>query len=379
MKATTSKMRITIMFLAALLMLSQLASTAAGVHGGYSLSQRPVSMISPFGRRRRYGRRRRRYNNYNRGPSHPTSVDVYDYSKHFLDDKNWMMDKKIRVWDPQYAIRRRPNQRTWSGRLFMANIVCYAIQTFNPKFTTWGMKLSERILAGKDLYRLITPVFLHGGLYHLMTNSYSLNNVGPMNEQAFGSGRFLASYLVAGASGNLLSAINSPNPALGASGAVFGVMASLLVFLGRNGWVMGEQGEYYQNAVTQTLLINLVMGAMNPMVDNWGHIGGAIGGAAMSWYFGPRLYIAEVPMSEGVGRIIVDKPIVRLPRSIESLPTNVSTATDRMMRRMKVWAHISDLPDKPWRKNRGKQIDYRRRKQNTPQRSIKPILPPDNE
>ena len=41
-----------------------------------------------------------------------------------------------------------------------------------------------------------------------MSNMFSLNNVGPMTEQAFGSGRFLASYLIAGASGNLLSAIN---------------------------------------------------------------------------------------------------------------------------------------------------------------------------
>ena len=44
--------------------------------------------------------------------------------------------------------------------------------------------------------------------FSLFTNMYSLNNVGPMTEQLFGPGRFLASYLVAGASGNLLSAMN---------------------------------------------------------------------------------------------------------------------------------------------------------------------------
>ncbi|VEU33449.1 unnamed protein product [Pseudo-nitzschia multistriata] len=209
---------------------------------------------------------------------------------------------------------------------------------------------------------------------------FSLNNVGPMTEQAYGSGRFLASYLVAGASGNLLSAIKSPNPALGASGAVFGVMASLLVFLGRNDWVMGSQGEAYRSAVTQTLLINLVMGAVNPMVDNWGHIGGAIGGATMAWYFGPRLYIAEVPLPEGVGRVIVDKPLVRLPYFIESIPTKVSKGVRRLTRRIKIWGHIADLPDKPWRKNRQHQhhkIDYKRRQQIAPNRSIKPMLPSD--
>ena len=90
---------------------------------------------------------------------------MYDYSKHFLDDKYWMTDKKIRIWDPQFNMRKRANQRSWSGRLAFANIACYAIQSFNPSFTQWGVKLSERIMAGKDLYRLITPVFLHGGLY----------------------------------------------------------------------------------------------------------------------------------------------------------------------------------------------------------------------
>mmetsp|Transcript_79563 Transcript_79563/g.161207 ORF Transcript_79563/g.161207 Transcript_79563/m.161207 type:complete len:394 (+) Transcript_79563:178-1359(+) len=354
------------------------ATAASGKNcGGRSmLPQRPVAMMSPFGRRR-YGRRRRRYSQQRR-PQHPSSAAMYDYSKHFLDDKYWMTDKKIRIWDPQFNMRKRANQRSWSGRLAFANIACYAIQSFNPSFTQWGVKLSERIMAGKDLYRLITPVFLHGGLYHLFTNMYSLSNVGPMTEQMFGPGRFLATYLVSGASGNLLSAMKSPNPALGASGAVFGVMSSFYVFLARNDWVMGAQGEAYSSAITQTLLINLVLGAVNPMVDNWGHIGGAIGGAAMSWYFGPRLYIAELPIPDvGLRKVIVDKPLVRLPAPIESIPTKVNKGIGRLTRRLKIWGHIADLPDKPWRRkpNHGPQIDYRRRQQMAPNRSIKPKLP----
>lgn len=90
--------------------------------------------------------------------------------------------------------------------------------------TELGIKLSDKILAGQELYRLITPVFLHGGLVHLFTNLYSLNNVGPDVEKLFGPGRFLATYLVSGITGNLFSALQSPNPSLGASGAVFGIM-----------------------------------------------------------------------------------------------------------------------------------------------------------
>lgn len=377
----TMKTRMAVVLLAVMCALianfSPMAMAEAGSIGGYStLRQRPMSMMSPFGRRRYGSRRRRRYNTQRR-PSHPTSTAMYDYSKHFLDDKYWMTDKKIRIWDPQFNARKRANQGSWVGRLALANVVCYAIQSYNPSFTQWGVKLSERILAGKDLYRLITPVFLHGGLYHLFTNMYSLNNVGPMTERVFGPGRFLATYLVAGASGNLLSAINSPNPALGASGAVFGVMASLYVFLGRNDWVMGEQGEAYQSAITQTLLINLVMGAVNPMVDNWGHIGGAIGGCFMSWYFGPRLYIAELPIPDvGIQKVIVDKPIIRLHPSVESIPTKISKGVGRITRRMKIWGYVANLPDKPWRtKQKRDNIDYRQRQQTAPKQSIKPRLP----
>ena len=99
----------------------------------------------------------------------------------------------------------------------------------------------------------------------------------------------------------------------------------------------------------------------------------------MSWYFGPRLYIAELPIPDvGSQRVIVDKPIVRLPSSIESVPTKVGKNFQRLTRRMKIWGHVEDLPDKPWRrKQKGAQnIDYRRRREMAPNRSIKPKLPP---
>ena len=218
---------------------------------------------------------------------------------------------------------------------------------------------------------MISPVFLHGSIYHLFTNMYSLQNVGKMNEEIFGSGRFIISYLVAGVAGNLLSAIQSPNPALGASGAVFGVMSSFYIFLSRHDWLLGRQGRAYADSVTQTLLINLFLGYMNPMVDNWGHLGGAIGGAAMAYYFGPRLYLAELP---GGGTTIVDRPIIRLPRKIESIPERMSTTLTRMLRRMQVWRFQADLPDKPWRRKQQYNRPNYNQRMGAPNRSIKPKI-----
>ena len=98
----------------------------------------------------------------------------------------------------------------------------------------------------------------------------------------------------------------------------------------------------------------------------------------MAWYFGPRLYIAELPITDvGNQPVIVDKPIVRFPSYVESIPTKIGEGFERLTRRMKVWGYVADLPDKPWRiKQKGRQnINYKRRQEMAPNRSIKPRLP----
>jgi uridine nucleosidase len=327
----------------------------------HAFSLQPI--FSP-NRRRYRGRQHQRRST----PRRPMTYE--EYQSHFLDDENWMTDKKTRLWNGNRS-NRKPNQYSWTSKLVISNVVSYIMQVINPRVTSMGIKLSERIMQGQELYRLVTPAFLHGSPIHLFTNMYSLNNIGPMVEQCFGSGRFLALYLISGAAGNLLSAMNSPNPALGASGAVFGVMGAMYVFLNRNDWLLGEQGEAFSSAITQTLLINLVIGYVNPMVDNWGHLGGAIGGAAMAYYFGPRLFLAKLP-DEG-GQVIVDKPILRLPPAIEHIPKNIDNGISRMVRRMQIWRFKDDLRGKPWQPKEVRRSDYQRRKY-MPNKSIKPKL-----
>ena len=298
-------------------------------------------------------------------------------SDHFLDDANWMADKNVRYWDVN-LVSRRPGKYSWTTKLVFANVVCYGIQMWKPAFTNWGVKVSDKILRGEELYRLITPVFLHGNPYHLFTNLYSLNNIAPTFERMVGSGRFVAGFLVSGIAGNLLSAYQSPNPALGASGAVFGVMAGFFVFLNRHDWLLGPQARQYSDSITSTLLLNLGIGFMNPVVDNWGHIGGAIGGALFAHYFGPRIYLTYAPGASG-GNVLVDKPILRLPRYIESIPENTANAWNRATRKIQFILFGSELGlsrKKPWRNSGGmgtrvRWSDYRRRRL-APNKSIKP-------
>jgi membrane associated rhomboid family serine protease len=230
-----------------------------------------------------------------------------------------------------------------------------------------GIKLSEPILRGEQLYRLVTPIFLHGGLGHLFTNMYSLNQVGPDFERLVGPGRYLATYLAAGVAGNILSAVQSRNPSLGASGAVFGVFGAYYVFLNRNEWLLGEQGQEMAGRVTQVIGMNLLLGLVNPVIDNWGHLGGAIGGAACAYYFGPRLFLSELPEGE---RIVVDKPVYRLPRCYEAIPERVGNQLRRMTRRMRVERYKSELTPKPWRQSPSQQ--QRQNPRSAPNRSIKP-------
>ena len=60
---------------------------------------------------------------------------------------------------------------TLTGKIFMLNIAMFGLQTAFPQITARGAKRSDMIMEGRQLYRLLTPVFLHGGIGHLMANS----------------------------------------------------------------------------------------------------------------------------------------------------------------------------------------------------------------
>mmetsp|Transcript_10373 Transcript_10373/g.19402 ORF Transcript_10373/g.19402 Transcript_10373/m.19402 type:complete len:465 (-) Transcript_10373:5488-6882(-) len=263
-----------------------------------------------------------------------------------------------RPWSIDTSYRRRPGQYSWTSKLVFINIAIYGLQMINPNVTRMFAKRSDLIMSGRQLYRVITPIFLHGSISHLMLNSFSLNNIGPEVEKLFGGGRFLATYVISGIVGNLASAYYTPNPSLGASGAVFGLMGAYYTFLSRNEHLFGSSGQLMMGRVASTLGMNVLFGMMSPSIDNWAHIGGGIGGVAMATTFGPKLYYMMLPSG---GRIVVDKPAVRLPPAIESIPGKIGKRLRRIKRRMQVERYQSELPAKPWRRRRMNKSMWRRR------------------
>jgi rhomboid protease GluP len=82
---------------------------------------------------------------------------------------------------------------------------------------------------------------------------------------------------------------------MGASGAIFGLVGAYYTFLSRNQDILPYNAEYQKAALLETIGLNIILGMTNPMIDNWGHLGGFIGGVGMSYLIGPKLYIARVP------------------------------------------------------------------------------------
>jgi rhomboid protease GluP len=147
-----------------------------------------------------------------------------------------------------------------------------------------GAKVNSAILQGQ-YWRLFTPMWLHGSLLHLAFNMYALYVIGAGLERYYGHGRYLALYLLSGYAGNVVSFLMSPEPSVGSSTAIFGLLAAEAVFIYQNRHLFQNARGMLVN-IGGILLVNLILG-LSPQIDNWGHLGGLIGGLAFAWSAGP--------------------------------------------------------------------------------------------
>lgn len=168
----------------------------------------------------------------------------------------------------------------------------------------YGAKINQALAAG-EAWRLVTPIFLHAGLLHIAVNMYSLYALGPAVERFFGHRRFLVIYLLAGICGVLLSLVMSPNPSVGASGAIFGLLGCLAVFLFLHRAMFGEFGAAQLRQLVIVALANLLLG-LSPGIDNWGHVGGLVAGVGLAWFAGPRFQPQMLP--DGRARLVDQRP-----------------------------------------------------------------------
>lgn len=145
----------------------------------------------------------------------------------------------------------------------------------------FGAKINELVAMGQT-WRLFTAMFLHIGVFHLLFNLYALNSLGPLVEGYFGHFRFAAIYIIGGLFGSLASYAFSPVPSAGASGAIFGLAGAIIVYFMKYRENFGARGRAILNNMFLIIGINLVFGLTQQNIDNWGHIGGLIGGVLVT-------------------------------------------------------------------------------------------------
>ncbi|KAK6283045.1 hypothetical protein POUND7_016870 [Theobroma cacao] len=178
------------------------------------------------------------------------------------------------------------NRRKWTNILIAINVLIYVAQLATQgKLLLMGAKINSLIDKGQ-IWRLATSSLLHANIGHLMVNCYSLNSIGPTVENISGPRRFLAVYLTSAISSAATSYWFCKAPAVGASGAIVGLVGSVAVFVMRHRGMIRAAKEDLQH-IAQVIFLNMVIGLMSKGIDNWGHLGGLLGGAAMSWLLGP--------------------------------------------------------------------------------------------
>jgi len=149
-----------------------------------------------------------------------------------------------------------------------------------------GAKANDLIRQGQ-LWRLLTPVLLHASVPHIAFNMYALWLFGVGLERHFGRWRYLLLYLLGGFTGNVLSFLLSSGLSVGASTAIFGLIGAEAVFLLQNRKLFSNQFGSAIGNVVFVVAVNLALGVFTPGIDNWGHIGGLLGGLLFTAFAGP--------------------------------------------------------------------------------------------
>jgi membrane associated rhomboid family serine protease len=150
------------------------------------------------------------------------------------------------------------------------------------------LALDKAAVADGQLWRLWTVTLVHDGILHLGFNMWALWIVGPFVEQLYGRWRFLALYLVCALGGSLASFWSNPVPAVGASGAIFGLFGLLVAVERIHRPAVNRNARQLMTQMGPVIVINLVFGFIPGMnIDNAAHIGGLLSGLWLGFLFAP--------------------------------------------------------------------------------------------
>lgn len=187
----------------------------------------------------------------------------------------------------------RTNLSAWKEKIVTTGLVAINIFLFIASVFSGDLLYNEgafslwHLLQGRQWWRLITSMFLHADLDHLVGNMLMLYLAGEMVEKYMGNRKFAMLYFFGGVSGSLLYAVyefvtGRYANTIGASGAVFGVIGALFVI------VICNRGKYADITVGRIgfmIVYMIYMGLRTTNVNNAAHIGGLLGGMILTGFY----------------------------------------------------------------------------------------------
>lgn len=197
--------------------------------------------------------------------------------------------KSVRAPRTQFGGKARTGAPILTYALIAVNVLMFVLQmaskNLEQELTLWP----PGVAAHDEYYRLVTSMFLHYGVMHLLFNMWALYVVGPPLEQWLGRLRFGTLYALSGLGGSVLVYLLSPlnSATAGASGAIFGLFGAI--------FVVARKLNLDVRSIAAVVIINLVFTFAGPALGtgaiSWqGHIGGLITGAgiAAAFVYAPR-------------------------------------------------------------------------------------------
>ena len=224
--------------------------------------------------------------------------------------------------------------------LFALNFIFFGLEIYaggadnTQVLLNFGASFGPYLHRG-EYWRLVMPMFLHGGWLHILGNSYALYFLGPILERVYGYGRYSVIYVAAGVGGAFLSMVASKEVSVGASGAIFGIAGAMVVtgYAHRDAIPL-RWGRAFGRGMIPFIVLNLAFGLSVHGIDNWGHLGGLATGAILAFIIPPpRQEFSYGEVVEPPSQAWVALPVFVVALSIAATVNHYRTiqAMDRLL------------------------------------------------
>jgi rhomboid protease GluP len=287
----------------------------ADSNGGYTYSYPRPSQLQPGQPTPpSYGNGNGSYNPYDPANQAARTAAGYNQPSYYAPPGQTYTPTQASYAQAQRSIALPLHQPIWTNVLLVAIAVVFVLEIikdgglqglyngFSGRTLLDLGALRPSLVKTGQWWRLISVMFLHASIIHILFNGFALYQIGRELERFYGSIRFVLIYFLTGLSGALASMFfGSLNEiAVGASGAIFGLFGALAAFYGRNRQQLGRAGMRQFQSVIVLILINLAISATIPNIDNSAHIGGVLGGLVLGYFFSPNYVVSQSPNGQPV-------------------------------------------------------------------------------